>query len=157
MSYLEMDEPTNASQETNGLGCVLVIDDEPSVRRVIGRELRALGYRALEASSARQGLAALESESVDAIVTDLSMPDMSGMELMQTLQTRDARIPSLLRPIPSRDTARCRAGAFRLGRARNAAGCVEAAMKAGLKRAQRLAGSCAERGSSALAASHARS
>ena len=85
---------------------VLVIDDEDLVRDVVARMVEDLGYAALTAPDGPAGLAIVEREPVDAVLVDLTMPRMSGAEVI----TRCARAaPSLpvvavlgLRPRPRR-------------------------------------------------------
>src|SRR5581483_7316744 len=68
---------------------VLVVEDNPNLRRVVVRQLRELGYRVLEADGAKSAIAVLESESVDLLLTDVVMPgSMSGSELAATTLSR---------------------------------------------------------------------
>jgi DNA-binding NtrC family response regulator len=66
------------------LATVLVIDDEKNIRRTLGMVLEE-DYRVLEAASAEEGLKLLEEEAVHAILLDLKLPGMSGMEALQKL------------------------------------------------------------------------
>jgi GAF domain-containing protein len=72
---------------------VLVIEDEPEVRRVLSDMLTAEGYTVFEASDGPEGLARCEAEPVDLIVSDLSMPEMSGWEVAAACQTRYPHVP----------------------------------------------------------------
>ena len=74
-------------------GRVLVIDDEMEVRCVLRDMLTPCGHSVLEADSAEAGLALLESESVDVILTDISMPGMSGWDVAAACQRRFPHIP----------------------------------------------------------------
>ena len=60
---------------------VLVIDDDPSVRRFIVQCLRSLGYRVAEAAAGAEGLARLEEEAPDLLVVDFAMPGMDGAQV----------------------------------------------------------------------------
>ena len=67
---------------------MLVVEDEPSVRRLIARLLKGAGYEVVEAG---RPLAALEvgeggDESVDLLLTDVVMPEMSGRALAERLR-----------------------------------------------------------------------
>lgn len=78
----------------SGTETVLVVDDEPMVRDIASRALRARGYRVLEASSGTEALH-LQRESmaqIDLLITDVVMPLMGGKELAQHLR---AVCPSL--------------------------------------------------------------
>lgn len=65
---------------------ILVIDDEPQIRRVVRNALEDADVRVREASSAREGLDLAASERVDLIVLDLGLPDMSGLEVCRDVR-----------------------------------------------------------------------
>ena len=62
---------------------VLVVDDEAHARSALARSLALLGYRTDEAASGHHALAMLERASYDAMVLDMRMPGMNGVEVMQ--------------------------------------------------------------------------
>ena len=53
---------------------ILVVEDNPALRRVVVRQLMELGYRVREAENARVGLRLIEQESIDLLLTDIVMP-----------------------------------------------------------------------------------
>jgi CheY-like chemotaxis protein len=59
-------------------GAILVIDDEPSVRRALTRLLRRDGYHVSTASNGQHALSQLQERPYDVIVCDLHMPDLDG-------------------------------------------------------------------------------
>jgi len=68
---------------------VLVVDDDPSVRRLLRRLLHSHGYLVSVAQSGANALEVLaHNDDVDLVVTDLMMPDMSGEELLQNVLSR---------------------------------------------------------------------
>jgi CheY-like chemotaxis protein len=68
---------------------VLAVEDNASLRRVVVRQLKELGYSVLEAETAISALALLEREKVDLLFTDIVMPgDCDGFELARTALTR---------------------------------------------------------------------
>ncbi len=69
---------------------VLVVDDEPGVRKLLARILRAQGYDVFETEDGASALALLNSANrqMDLVVTDLVMPKMSGTRLAEEIQTR---------------------------------------------------------------------
>ena len=65
---------------------VLVIDDEPQIRRVVKNALEDAHIRVREAASARQGIDVAASERVDLIVLDLGLPDMTGLDVCRDVR-----------------------------------------------------------------------
>ena len=65
---------------------VLVIDDEPQIRRLLTIVLQADGYRVTPASGGRQGLALATQRRHDAIILDLGLPDMDGLAVLKDLR-----------------------------------------------------------------------
>lgn len=65
---------------------ILVVDDEPAVLRVVEEILGTSGYLVDTAANGKEALAALQVHPYDLVLTDMMMPEMGGMELMQYLQ-----------------------------------------------------------------------
>jgi two-component system KDP operon response regulator KdpE len=65
---------------------ILVIDDEPQIRRFLGISLRAQGYDVDEAATGADGLAALATGGADLVVLDLGLPDMDGRDVLRDLR-----------------------------------------------------------------------
>jgi signal transduction histidine kinase/CheY-like chemotaxis protein len=61
---------------------ILVVEDDPDVRRVIVECLSLIGYRVTEAANGTEGLAALAATQPDLMVVDYAMPDMTGAEMI---------------------------------------------------------------------------
>jgi two-component system response regulator AtoC len=73
---------------------VLLVDDEPSVRAALKELVQGRGWEPL---LARSGAEALEVvDRADAVVTDFSMPEMDGMELLRAIHERDESLPVIL-------------------------------------------------------------
>jgi CheY-like chemotaxis protein len=66
---------------------LLLVDDEPNILSALKRQLRGTGLRILTAPGGREGLALLESESIDVIVSDQRMPGMTGVEFLRAVKT----------------------------------------------------------------------
>jgi two-component system cell cycle sensor histidine kinase/response regulator CckA len=89
-------EPASAVRSKRG-ETVLLVEDEPMVRRVIGRALREFGYVVEEAANGREAMDWLSSPgaSADLVITDLVMPEMGGRELAQELAKQFPDLPVL--------------------------------------------------------------
>jgi nitrogen-specific signal transduction histidine kinase/CheY-like chemotaxis protein/HAMP domain-containing protein len=87
----ESEAPESSRQEpvSRSTGTILIVDDEPSVRRLIVDTLQPSGYRVLDASSAKEALQIIEETGgeIDVLFTDLVMPGMNGLELARTVRT----------------------------------------------------------------------
>ena len=80
---------------------VLVIDDEPPIRKLLRVGLTAHGYQTIEASSGKMALELFGQEPPDLILLDLGLPDMQGHELLRTMRARNDRVPIVV--LSSRD------------------------------------------------------
>lgn len=76
--------------------CVLVVDDDPSMLEVYSRVLVRAAYRCVTARSGAEALERLGQVSVDAVLTDLNMGTMNGLELIRHLRARDPDLPILV-------------------------------------------------------------
>jgi PAS domain S-box-containing protein len=76
---------------------VLVVDDENAVREVLALHLEDAGFAVLEAGSGAEVLGLLAAgETVDAVITDLSMPGMDGIAVIRAVQGRYPDLPAIL-------------------------------------------------------------
>jgi len=64
---------------------ILIIEDEPNIRKFISVNLAARGYEVLEAPDGTQGLELLRTAAPAALLLDIKLPDMSGWELLAIL------------------------------------------------------------------------
>ncbi|MFC7697783.1 response regulator transcription factor [Bradyrhizobium canariense] len=71
---------------------VLVIDDEPPIRKLLRMGLSTQGYEILEASNGKTALEKL-SEGPALIILDLGLPDIQGHELLRTIRARNEAVP----------------------------------------------------------------
>jgi len=67
---------------------VLIVDDEPHIRRLLHSTLDRAGYRVSEAGSARQALAEIEASPPDVVLLDLGLPDRDGLELLPLMRQK---------------------------------------------------------------------
>lgn len=68
---------------------VFVVDDEPGVRRVFSRVLSRAGFHVTEAGDGAEALSVLDRERFDVILSDISMPGLSGVALLEAVRQRD--------------------------------------------------------------------
>ena len=71
---------------------ILVIDDEPPIRKLLRMGLNTQGYDVLEATNGKTGLELL-TQNPDLIILDLGLPDVEGLELLRTIRGRKEGVP----------------------------------------------------------------
>ena len=67
-------------------GTILVVDDEPQIRRVMRTTLAAQGYTLLEARSGEEAMETLRRERADLILLDINMPGIPGLEVCREIR-----------------------------------------------------------------------
>ena len=72
---------------------ILVVDDEPPIRRLLRTGLATQDYVIAEAADARQAEALLKSEEADLVVLDLGLPDRNGLDLLKDLRGGGVDVP----------------------------------------------------------------
>ncbi len=92
---------------------ILVIDDEPPIRKLLRMGLSSQGYHILEAPDGRAALDLLGREKLDLVILDLGLPDMKGHELLRIIRERDENIPVVV--LSSRGDEAGKVEAFDLG------------------------------------------
>jgi DNA-binding NtrC family response regulator len=75
---------------------ILVVDDEPNLRRVLSAQLERDGYDVHTAEDGEQALSILKEHHIDLVITDLRMPRIDGMELLRRAQKIDAELPVVM-------------------------------------------------------------
>ncbi|MCF5927488.1 response regulator, partial [Xanthomonas perforans] len=65
---------------------VLIVDDEPQIRRFLDISLRAQGYRVLQAGTGEEGLALLAGQGAELVVLDIGLPDRDGHEVLREIR-----------------------------------------------------------------------
>src|SRR6187401_1631372 len=75
---------------------ILVVDDEPAVREAVDRALRLDGYRTELAEDGRRALTAIATAPPDALVLDVLMPHVDGLEVCRRLRAAGDRTPVLM-------------------------------------------------------------
>ncbi len=82
---------------------ILVVDDEPQIRRFLRISLGANGYEATEAETAGTGIEALRGAAVDLVILDLGLPDMDGLEVITAIR-EFSPVPILVLSVRSDET-----------------------------------------------------
>jgi two-component system, OmpR family, KDP operon response regulator KdpE len=91
---------------------VLVVDDEPAIRRLLRQTLERAGHMVIEAADARAALAAVAHDGPDAVLLDLGLPGRDGLELVPVI----AREPAIaLVVVSARDATDDKVAALDLG------------------------------------------
>ncbi|HEX7216449.1 MAG TPA: response regulator [Methylomirabilota bacterium] len=75
---------------------ILVVDDEPEVRKLMEHFLTDRGYQVRLAANGREGLAAIDSFSPDVVLLDMHMPEMDGLETLKELAVRAPGLPVIM-------------------------------------------------------------
>jgi two-component system KDP operon response regulator KdpE len=91
---------------------VLVIDDEPPIRRLLRTSLGPQGYEVIEAETASAALAEIRRREPDVVLLDLGLPDQDGLEVIRTIRSTSA-LPIIV--LSSRGDERGKVAAFELG------------------------------------------
>src|SRR6185295_634087 len=71
---------------------ILVVDDEPPIRKLLRMGLTAQGYEVLEAPNGKTAMALLEQKP-SIVILDLGLPDIGGLDLLQRLRQHDRGLP----------------------------------------------------------------
>jgi two-component system, cell cycle sensor histidine kinase and response regulator CckA len=90
--------PSVERAQPRGNETVLLVDDEPSIRRAGSRMLVRFGYRVLTAADGREAVDCLEQHrpAIDVVVTDMVMPNMDARDLIGIIRQRWPDLPVLL-------------------------------------------------------------
>lgn len=72
---------------------ILIVDDDPNILELLQESLEDLSFKVVKALNGKEALAVLRAQKVDCLVTDISMPEMDGPELIRTIQQEGSRLP----------------------------------------------------------------
>ncbi len=75
---------------------LLVVDDDPLIRRSLGEVLRREGYQVVEASTGAEALRMVANAAPSLVITDFNMPELDGMQLLRELHARKPDLPVIL-------------------------------------------------------------
>jgi EAL domain-containing protein (putative c-di-GMP-specific phosphodiesterase class I) len=77
-------------------GSILLVDDDEAVSRVYVKALRREGFRVFATSNALQARELFQRETIDLVLSDINMPGMSGIQLLEALRRQDLDVPVIL-------------------------------------------------------------
>jgi two-component system KDP operon response regulator KdpE len=77
-------------------GLILIVDDEMSIRRALHTTLHNLGFRTVEAARGEEALSLVRTNSFDAVLLDINMPGMTGVDTCRNMRRLLPRIPILM-------------------------------------------------------------
>ena len=92
---------------------LLIVDDDPAIRRMLGRTLAAEGYEVRTAADGGAALAELERSLPDALVLDVVMPGIDGLHLAERVRAKGFALPILF--LTARDAVPDRVRGFEAG------------------------------------------
>src|SRR5438094_168261 len=75
---------------------VLIVDDEQAILRAYARVLSGHGYVVSTAASGECGLELLQQNAIDVVISDLTMPGMTGIEFLREVRQKDPDLPVIL-------------------------------------------------------------
>ena len=81
---------------TTSHGKILIVDDDPKLRRALHSTLYSLGFEITESSSGEQALREMQNRRFDAVLLDINMPGMGGIESCRELRRLDPRLQMLM-------------------------------------------------------------
>ncbi len=91
---------------------ILVVDDEPPIRRFLRTSLAGQGYRVLEAASGEEALRRIQADRPDVVILDLGLPDVDGIDIIRIVR-QTSKLPIIV--LSSRDNERSKVEALDLG------------------------------------------
>jgi two-component system KDP operon response regulator KdpE len=75
---------------------ILVVDDEPPIRRLLRTSLATQGFNVVEAADGRDGLALVESEAPEVVLLDLGLPDIDGLDFIRRIRAAGSKVPIIV-------------------------------------------------------------
>lgn len=87
---------TALESPATGAATVLVIDDDPDIRRMLTESLDTIGYRVVEAPDGAAGLDAIERVEPDLVLVDFAMPGMDGAEVARAIRKKRPKLPIVI-------------------------------------------------------------
>jgi putative nucleotidyltransferase with HDIG domain len=93
---VRLSEADNVIAEKGTLERLLIVDDEESILGVVGEYFRRRGYQVLTAQNGRAALRILKEHRLDCCFTDINMPEMNGLDLVERIHQMDNTLPVIV-------------------------------------------------------------
>ena len=97
-------------------GRILIVDDEEAIREVVSNLLESKGYECFTVGNGRKGIEYLRQNQVNLVLSDMMMPEMSGLELLQGIRALDRDLPPVIMVTATHDVSKAleaiRGGAY---------------------------------------------
>lgn len=75
---------------------ILIVDDNPNMSSLLVEMLEVFQYDAMRANDGHEALETIEKENISMIITDMRMPKMTGLELLQAVKEKHPKLPVVL-------------------------------------------------------------
>jgi two-component system chemotaxis response regulator CheY len=89
-------QDSSTAETLTARGRILLVDDQPELRRLYRRNLTKLGYEVVEACNGRAAIELSRQQHFDVVISDVRMPDLSGVELLRAVYELDPDLPVVL-------------------------------------------------------------
>jgi two-component system KDP operon response regulator KdpE len=93
----------------SSLQYILIVDDEPAIRRFLRTSLTAQGFQVIEAQDGKGALEEIGHRPIDLLVLDLGLPDIDGFEIIRRLRHSGSSVPILVLSSRTDETGKVRA------------------------------------------------
>src|SRR5262249_40113908 len=93
---VEMSDEPLGREAKHDAPAVLIVEDQDALRRALSRALRRMGVNVVEASDGNQAMTLLSEARFHVIVSDISLPGTSGLELLRDVRRQDLDVPVVL-------------------------------------------------------------
>ena len=96
MKESSLSEPTQLNSSQKDQGTILIVDDEPMVLRALAQHLEHTPYRVIACVTPHEAISHITNGDVQVVVSDVAMPEISGIDLLRMIRQHDPDLPVLL-------------------------------------------------------------
>jgi DNA-binding response OmpR family regulator len=105
MNFQNMSGPNLTGELSESLQTILIVEDDPALRVLLGRRLQENGFKAVPASSAPEAWRILSEQPIDLVLLDIMLPGTSGLDICRTIR-RDSDLPIIILSARTEETDR---------------------------------------------------